>query len=305
MSVFSKREESFVLGQDVLPDPFNNLFNGIYTDLNLLAVDFYGGSAPTSVAYGLKWRDTRSTPNVLRVYTDGDTDQWLWYGTWIGAEADRPTLPGTGAIWIDSANGYLIYVYTGSAWQATGVSGYVASSLFNENTILMATADNTPEALTVAEQTLVGRITEGNIAALSTAQVKTLLGYITSTLAETLDAHDNQILNIKTVSFTDEHDNGNSGTAITIDLSQGQHHKITLTGNCTITWSNPDVGVYTLKVIQDATGSRTLTLPSGKWVGGVEYTPTVDANAEDMLSIYYDGSAWYYSIAGLDYSTPS
>lgn len=47
---------------------------------------------------------------------------------------------------------------------------------FNANTILAANVDNTPLALTIAEQRLVGRITGGNIAALTAAQVLTLLG---------------------------------------------------------------------------------------------------------------------------------
>ncbi|OQB44666.1 MAG: hypothetical protein BWY01_01727 [Synergistetes bacterium ADurb.Bin155] len=51
----------------------------------------------------------------------------------------------------------------------------VPLATFNANTILKADADNTPEALTVAEQTLVGRITGGEITALSASQVRTLL----------------------------------------------------------------------------------------------------------------------------------
>lgn len=53
---------------------------------------------------------------------------------------------------------------------------YVPKSLYDAQTILHATSNDTPVALTVTEQTLVGRITSGNIAALSAAQVKTLLG---------------------------------------------------------------------------------------------------------------------------------
>lgn len=55
------------------------------------------------------------------------------------------------------------------------VTGVVLDSVYNANTILKADADNTPEALTVAEQTLVGRITGGEITALSASQVRTLL----------------------------------------------------------------------------------------------------------------------------------
>jgi len=51
----------------------------------------------------------------------------------------------------------------------------VAKSLFDAQTILAATTDDTPAALTIAEQRLVGRITGGNIAALTAAQILTLL----------------------------------------------------------------------------------------------------------------------------------
>lgn len=44
---------------------------------------------------------------------------------------------------------------------------YVTKALFDANTILFATSDNTPAALTVGEQTVVGRATGGAIAALA------------------------------------------------------------------------------------------------------------------------------------------
>ena len=47
--------------------------------------------------------------------------------------------------------------------------------MFDAQTILAATSDDTPAALTVTEQTLVGRITSGNVAALSTTQIRTLI----------------------------------------------------------------------------------------------------------------------------------
>jgi len=55
------------------------------------------------------------------------------------------------------------------------IGDYVAKALFDAYSILMATTDNTPVALTVAEQTLVGRITGGAIASLTVAQIITLL----------------------------------------------------------------------------------------------------------------------------------
>lgn len=69
-----------------------------------------------------------------------------------------------------------------SATVTTALAGKVDKSTYDANTILAATSDNTPAAVTVGEQTLVGRITGGSITALSVAQVLALLG-VTSALA--------------------------------------------------------------------------------------------------------------------------
>lgn len=61
---------------------------------------------------------------------------------------------------------------------ATNVNaaGAVMESDYDAQTILRATLDNTPTALTVDEQTLVGRKTGGNITALTSTEGKVLLG---------------------------------------------------------------------------------------------------------------------------------
>ena len=51
----------------------------------------------------------------------------------------------------------------------------VLKSLFDANTILAADTDDTPAALTIAEQRLVGRITSGNIDDLTGAQALAIL----------------------------------------------------------------------------------------------------------------------------------
>lgn len=58
---------------------------------------------------------------------------------------------------------------------ATDLAAKVPKSLYDAHTVLASVTDDTPAALTVAEQTILGRITGGNIAALTVAQVKTLL----------------------------------------------------------------------------------------------------------------------------------
>jgi hypothetical protein len=64
-----------------------------------------------------------------------------------------------------------------SEWTAfgSGIEGAVLKIDYNAQTIIAATTDDTPAALTVGEQTIVGRITGGNIAALSVSQLQSLL----------------------------------------------------------------------------------------------------------------------------------
>lgn len=64
----------------------------------------------------------------------------------------------------------------------------IAASLFDANTILTANTDNTPGPLTIAAQTIVGRITGGQIAALTPSQIRTMLTLVVGTDVEAHDA---------------------------------------------------------------------------------------------------------------------
>ena len=52
---------------------------------------------------------------------------------------------------------------------------YALKSLYDAHTILQATTDDTPVAITIAEQQIAGRITAGNIKGLSATEVRTLI----------------------------------------------------------------------------------------------------------------------------------
>lgn len=99
-------------------------------------------------------------------------------------------------------------------------------------------------------------------------------------------------------------DDGNSSTADTIDFSAGNVHKSTLTGNCTYTFTAPPTGsVVILEVIQDATGSRTVTWPAAvHWSGGTAPTLTTTANKVDIFTFYYNGTTYFGVTSGLNYT---
>lgn len=79
----------------------------------------------------------------------------------------------------DPADSAILTITTGGKTYQIAITDLLTralkTSLFDANTILAANADDTPAALTIAEQRLIGRITSGNIAALTAAQIRTLI----------------------------------------------------------------------------------------------------------------------------------
>ena len=103
-----------------------------------------------------------------------------------------------------------------------------------------------------------------------------------------------------------------TGSTINWDPAQGLNAAVTLTQNSTLSFTAaPPVGSYgTVVLTQDATGNRTITLPSINGVAnkvlGSASTSTVAlstaANAKDILNFYFDGTSCYWNI-GQGYGT--
>lgn len=83
-------------------------------------------------------------------------------------------------------------------------------------------------------------------------------------------------------------DLGNITGTVAIDFDvRGNYIKATLTGNVTFTVSNMRPGTtYVLIWVQDGTGGRTVTFPSGiRWPGGTTPTFNTTANRVSVISI--------------------
>jgi len=108
--------------------------------------------------------------------------------------------------------------------------------------------------------------------------------------ADSLQVSFNNLANLP----TQRKDNGNSGTALTLDFVSGNCQALTLTGNCTLTFLNTKpAGRYLLELKQDGTGSRTVTFPSEvKWSGGVAPTLTTTASKTDIITLYFNGTSY-------------
>lgn len=110
-------------------------------------------SAPT-------WATPGGSGDVSKVGTPANYE----FGIWTG-DGTLKGLAVTGSkVMCTDANGQPIAC---TNLTDLAFSSYVDKALFDANTILAATSDNTPAAITIAEQRVLGRITSGNIAALT------------------------------------------------------------------------------------------------------------------------------------------
>lgn len=109
--------------------------------------------------------------------------------------------------------------------------------------------------------------------------------------------------NMKQVDFQDEHNDGDSGAADTINWNEGNNHKSTLSANCTFAYTAPAGPCHLQhKLVQDATGSRTVTWPATvKWAGGSAPTLSTAANAVDIIGLWWDGTN-YWGVASLGFA---
>lgn len=104
--------------------------------------------------------------------------------------------------------------------------------------------------------------------------------------------------------YTEESVVANTSTAYTIDLANGTLQILTLTGNCTFTFPSAVVGKsFMLLLKQDGTGSRTVTWPAAvKWPSSTAPTMTATASRLDKYVFTSDGTNWYGSNAGQNYT---
>lgn len=100
---------------------------------------------------------------------------------------------------------------------------------------------------------------------------------------------------------------GNTGTAPTLDLNNGNFITATLNGNATFTFSNAQAGAhaFTLVLTNDATAGRTILWPASvRWPGGTVPTRTTTANRTDVYTFFTvdSGTVWYGNLAQYNYA---
>jgi hypothetical protein len=129
------------------------------------------------------------------------------------------------------------------------------------------------------------------------------------TLSGVVSGNDQEMNRVKLKDYSETAVVANTGTTYTIDLENGNVFNLTLTGNCTYTFSNPpasgSAGAFTLIQNQDGAGSRTVTWPASvEWAGGSAPTITSTASSTDVFTFITTdgGTTWYGFTGGQDFS---
>ena len=175
-------------------------------------------------------------------------------------------------------------------------AGAVMEADYGAQTILAATADDTPAALTVAEQTLVGRITGGNVDALTAAQVRTLLNVEDGAAADPSAAEVKTLYesNADTNAFTDADESKLDGIESGADVTDTAN--VTAAGALMDSEVDADIKTLTLpasttisvfgaSLVDDATAADARTTLDVDQAGTDNSTPVTLAGSLDYLSI--------------------
>jgi|DEB0MinimDraft_10_1074344.scaffolds.fasta_scaffold05564_2 hypothetical protein len=129
------------------------------------------------------------------------------------------------------------------------------------------------------------------------------------TLSSVVSGNDQEVNRVKLKDYSETAVVANTGATYTIDLENGNVFNLTLTDNCTYTFSNPpasgSAGAFTLIQNQDGTGSRTVTWPASvEWAGGSAPTITSTLSSTDVFTFITTdgGTTWYGFTGGQDFS---
>jgi len=178
---------------------------------------------------------------------------------------------------------------------------FVLQSLFDANTILIATDDDTPISITIPEETMIGRLTGEAIKALSISEIRTLAA-VTNTLEKVLTPDQTIASAVGFKRGVNANNDANATKTFTATPTfdfkiDGNDQQMTLTGNVTSFATSNEVGSANYKVylINDGTPGRTVAAPTGWTADPSSETHTTAANAINLYQFYTlpDGSKYF------------
>lgn len=220
--------------------------------------------------------------------------------TWQSTAPAAQTYPGAG-----------IPNSTGSAWGTSYSTTGTGDVVLSTSPTLVTPALGTPSSGTLTNATGlpiatgVSGLGTGVATFLTTPSSANLISVVSDETGSGVLVFNNApaLTNPTVTNYIETPYSANSSTAITLALTNGTVQIITLTGNATITMPTATSGKsFILLLKQDGTGSRTVTWSSVQWPGGTAPTITATASKQDIYSFFADGTNWYGTTVGQNYT---
>lgn len=147
----------------------------------------------------------------------------------------------------------------------------------------------------------------GDLADAATARANLGLGSVDNTAdtAKPVSTAQQAALDAKALNVEAVNTVASAGATETLpDVGTATIHRVTLdAANCILTFPTAAAGKsFTLVLVQDATGSRTVTWPAVLWPANTAPTLTTTAGKRDVFTfVCVDGTNWLGSVAGQNY----
>lgn len=225
-------------------------------------------------------------------------------GTGLSFSAGTLSSTATGTVSSVSFTGGIVSVATATTTPALTVAGTSGGiPYFSSGTTWATSAALTASAIVIGGGAGVAPSTTttgtGVLTAVGNA-VNTTGGLVTVDGSATLT---NKTLTNPTVTnYTETPFTANTSTAITLALTNGTVQILTLTGSPTITMPTAVSGKSFIIMLKTGSGSFTVTWSTVKWPSGTAPTITSTASRQDVFSFFSDGTNWYGSTLGQNYT---
>ena len=243
---------------------------GTATNVSGVVAIANGGTGQTTANAAANALLPAQTGNTGKYLTSNGTDSsWVTVsgGSSVTTSATAPASPTAGNQWYDTTTG-IIYTYVNDGTSSQWVQGSTATL-----------ATGVPAGGTTNQFLVKSSATD-----YATAWTGTLLNPTFTNYTETL------------------YDAG-TGSAFTINLSNGTIQKFTTNANMTLTLPTSTAGKsFVVMVAYGAANTLTWSSPSTlKWVGGTTPTATSVSGKIDIFSFFQDGTNTYGTVYGLNF----
>ena len=206
-------------------------------------------------------------------------------------------------------NGILTLAVSGTG--LSGSSSFTANQSSNSTFTVTSNATNLNTASAIVARDASGNFSAGTITAALTGNVTgNVSGSSGSCTGNSASATTATNLSGGLLTNYSETVNvvGNTGTAKTINLANGNFVTATLTGNCTFTFTtgvSSGAIAFTLFLTNDATAGRLIIWPASvKWPSATVPSRSTAASKTDVYTFisYNNGATWFGNLAQYNYS---